>query len=68
MAPLSKTAADFSRQLGAAVATLTDASALKMCYGALNKTQALWLEVLIAPQRLGRRWLTWMAAFTAVPG
>jgi 3-hydroxyisobutyrate dehydrogenase-like beta-hydroxyacid dehydrogenase len=31
-----------------------DASALKMCYGALNKgTQALWLEVLIAGQRLG---------------
>jgi len=36
MTPLSKTAADFSRQLGAAVATLTDASAVKMCYGALN--------------------------------
>jgi 3-hydroxyisobutyrate dehydrogenase-like beta-hydroxyacid dehydrogenase len=33
---------------------LTDASALKMCYSALNKgTQALWLEVLIAAQRLG---------------
>jgi 3-hydroxyisobutyrate dehydrogenase-like beta-hydroxyacid dehydrogenase len=33
---------------------LADASALKMCYGALNKgTQALWLEVLIAAQRLG---------------
>jgi len=32
----------------------SDASALKMCYGALNKgTQALWLEVLIAAQRLG---------------
>src|SRR6185295_2176663 len=31
-----------------------DASALKMCYGALNKgAQALWLEVLIAAQRLG---------------
>lgn len=31
-----------------------DASAIKMCYGALNKgTQALWLEVLIAAQRLG---------------
>lgn len=31
-----------------------DASALKMCYSALNKgTQALWLEVLIAAQRLG---------------
>ena len=31
-----------------------DASALKMCYGALTKgTQALWLEVLIAAQRLG---------------
>ena len=31
-----------------------DASALKMCYGAANKgTQALWLEVLIAAQRLG---------------
>jgi 3-hydroxyisobutyrate dehydrogenase-like beta-hydroxyacid dehydrogenase len=30
------------------------ASALKMCYGALNKgTQAVWLEVLIAAQRLG---------------
>ena len=33
---------------------LTDASALKMCYGALTKgTQALWLEVLIAAERLG---------------
>src|SRR5262249_34317716 len=33
---------------------ISDASALKMCYGALNKgTQALWLEVLIAAQRLG---------------
>jgi hypothetical protein len=33
---------------------IVDASALKMCYGALNKgTQALWLEVLIAAQRLG---------------
>jgi 3-hydroxyisobutyrate dehydrogenase-like beta-hydroxyacid dehydrogenase len=33
---------------------LADASALKMCYGALNKgTQALWLEVLLAAQRLG---------------
>lgn len=31
-----------------------DASALKMCYGALNKgTQALWLEVLIAARQLG---------------
>jgi 3-hydroxyisobutyrate dehydrogenase-like beta-hydroxyacid dehydrogenase len=31
-----------------------DASAIKMCFGALNKgTQALWLEVLIAAQRLG---------------
>jgi len=31
-----------------------DASSLKMCYGALNKgTQALWLDVLIAAQRLG---------------
>jgi 3-hydroxyisobutyrate dehydrogenase-like beta-hydroxyacid dehydrogenase len=31
-----------------------DASALKMCFGALNKgTQALWLEILIAAQRLG---------------
>jgi 3-hydroxyisobutyrate dehydrogenase-like beta-hydroxyacid dehydrogenase len=31
-----------------------DASALKMCYGGLNKgTQALWLEVLIAARRLG---------------
>lgn len=31
-----------------------DASALKMCYGAVNKgTQALWLEVLIAARRLG---------------
>lgn len=31
-----------------------DASALKMCYGALNKgTQALWLEVLLAAKRLG---------------
>lgn len=33
---------------------VTDASALKMCYAALNKgTQALWLEVLIAAHRLG---------------
>jgi 3-hydroxyisobutyrate dehydrogenase-like beta-hydroxyacid dehydrogenase len=33
---------------------IADASALKMCYGALNKgTQALWLEVLITAQRLG---------------
>jgi 3-hydroxyisobutyrate dehydrogenase-like beta-hydroxyacid dehydrogenase len=33
---------------------LADASALKMCYGALNKgTQALWLEVLVAAERLG---------------
>jgi 3-hydroxyisobutyrate dehydrogenase-like beta-hydroxyacid dehydrogenase len=33
---------------------IADASALKMCYGALNKgTQALWLAVLIAAQRLG---------------
>ena len=39
------------RPIGDGVA---DASALKMCYGALNKgTQALWLEVLIAAQRLG---------------
>jgi len=31
-----------------------DASALKMCFGALNKgTQALWLEVLIAARRVG---------------
>jgi 3-hydroxyisobutyrate dehydrogenase-like beta-hydroxyacid dehydrogenase len=33
---------------------IADASALKMCYGALNKgTQALWLDVLIAAHRLG---------------
>jgi 3-hydroxyisobutyrate dehydrogenase-like beta-hydroxyacid dehydrogenase len=33
---------------------IADASALKMCYGALTKgTQALWLEVLIAAERLG---------------
>ncbi len=33
---------------------LGDASAVKMCYAALNKgTQALWLEVLMAAQRLG---------------
>jgi 3-hydroxyisobutyrate dehydrogenase-like beta-hydroxyacid dehydrogenase len=33
---------------------ISHASALKMCYGALNKgTQALWLEVLIAAQRFG---------------
>jgi 3-hydroxyisobutyrate dehydrogenase-like beta-hydroxyacid dehydrogenase len=33
---------------------LADASALKMCYGGLNKgIQALWLEVLIAAERLG---------------
>jgi 3-hydroxyisobutyrate dehydrogenase-like beta-hydroxyacid dehydrogenase len=39
------------RTIGDGVA---DASALKMCYGALNKgTQALWLEVLVAAERLG---------------
>jgi len=39
------------RAIGGGIA---DASALKMCYGALNKgTQALWLEVLVAAQRLG---------------
>ena len=33
---------------------IADASAVKMCYAALNKgTQALWLEVLMAAQRLG---------------
>jgi 3-hydroxyisobutyrate dehydrogenase-like beta-hydroxyacid dehydrogenase len=33
---------------------IADASALKMCYGALNKgTQALWLDVLVAAHRLG---------------
>src|SRR5262245_22711858 len=33
---------------------IADASALKMCYGALNKgTQLLWLELLMAAQRLG---------------
>jgi 3-hydroxyisobutyrate dehydrogenase-like beta-hydroxyacid dehydrogenase len=33
---------------------VADACALKMCYGALTKgTQALWLEVLIAAERLG---------------
>jgi 3-hydroxyisobutyrate dehydrogenase-like beta-hydroxyacid dehydrogenase len=33
---------------------IADASALKMCYAALTKgTQALWLEVLIAAERLG---------------
>jgi 3-hydroxyisobutyrate dehydrogenase-like beta-hydroxyacid dehydrogenase len=33
---------------------IADASALKMCFGALHKgTQALWLEVLIAAQCLG---------------
>lgn len=33
---------------------IADASALKMCYGGLNKgTQALWLEVLVAARRLG---------------
>ncbi len=33
---------------------IADASALKMCYAAINKgTQALWLEVMIAAQRLG---------------
>jgi 3-hydroxyisobutyrate dehydrogenase-like beta-hydroxyacid dehydrogenase len=32
----------------------TDASALKMCYGAITKgTQAVWLEALIAAERLG---------------
>jgi 3-hydroxyisobutyrate dehydrogenase-like beta-hydroxyacid dehydrogenase len=33
---------------------IADASALKMCYAGLNKgTQALWLEILMAAQRLG---------------
>jgi 3-hydroxyisobutyrate dehydrogenase-like beta-hydroxyacid dehydrogenase len=33
---------------------IADASALKMCYAGLNKgTQALWLEILLAAQRLG---------------
>ena len=33
---------------------IADASALKMCYSAINKgTQLLWLDVLIAAQRLG---------------
>jgi len=33
---------------------VVDASALKICYGGLNKgKQALWLEVLIAARRLG---------------
>jgi 3-hydroxyisobutyrate dehydrogenase-like beta-hydroxyacid dehydrogenase len=33
---------------------IADASALKMCYAALNKgTQLLWLEILMAAQRLG---------------
>jgi 3-hydroxyisobutyrate dehydrogenase-like beta-hydroxyacid dehydrogenase len=33
---------------------IADASALKMCYGAINKgMQALWLEIMIAAQRLG---------------
>ncbi len=33
---------------------IADACALKMCYGALTKgTQAVWLEVLIAAERLG---------------
>ncbi len=35
-------------------ARIGDASALKMCSGALTKgTQALWLEVMVAAQRLG---------------
>ena len=47
---------------------IADASALKMCYGALTKgTQALWLEVLIAAERLGVAAPTRTAA-TAVPG
>jgi len=33
---------------------IADASALKMCYGAINKgMQALWLDIMIAAQRLG---------------
>jgi 3-hydroxyisobutyrate dehydrogenase-like beta-hydroxyacid dehydrogenase len=33
---------------------IADASALKLCYAALNKgTQLLWLEILMAAQRLG---------------
>jgi 3-hydroxyisobutyrate dehydrogenase-like beta-hydroxyacid dehydrogenase len=59
-----------------------DASALKMCYGALNKgAQALWLEVLIAAHRLGvaevleqqlresrAEWLDWaLSQFPAMP-
>jgi 3-hydroxyisobutyrate dehydrogenase-like beta-hydroxyacid dehydrogenase len=53
-------AADLQRLAGPQLAVhvvserIGDASALKMCFGALNKgTQALWLEVLIAAQRLG---------------
>ena len=53
-------AADLEQLAGPQVAVhivserIGDASALKMCFGALNKgTQALWLEVLIAAQRLG---------------
>jgi len=49
MTPLSKTAADFSRQLGAAVATLADGSALKMCYGALNKGTQSWIASAVRP-------------------
>jgi 3-hydroxyisobutyrate dehydrogenase-like beta-hydroxyacid dehydrogenase len=33
---------------------IADASALKMCYGAITKgTQAVWLEALVAAERLG---------------
>ncbi|HTS54909.1 MAG TPA: DUF1932 domain-containing protein [Burkholderiales bacterium] len=53
-------AADLERLAGPQLAVrvlserIADASALKMCFGALNKgTQALWLDVLIAAQRLG---------------
>jgi 3-hydroxyisobutyrate dehydrogenase-like beta-hydroxyacid dehydrogenase len=53
-------AADLERLAGPQLAVrvvserIGDASALKMCYSALNKgTQGLWLEVLIAAQRLG---------------
>jgi len=39
----------FLQVTGAAVATLTDASALKMCCGALNKGTQSWIASAVRP-------------------
>jgi hypothetical protein len=46
---IEQTAADFSSQLGAALATLTDAIAVKMCNGALNKGTQSWIASALRP-------------------